>query len=283
MQKNKSVTITNILFAAIVSIFFSIGAFLVISTVTFKVNAEEVMALITDMIPYEDSEGDTSYEVEVEYEYEGFTFSAVLDTYSSGMREGKWIPILVNKDDPMDIVEPGTNLGLGIGFMVLGGIAILVGGVSFIKEQKHKKKIENLRKNGKRLQARIDQITINKNIAVNEEHPYIIWCSYVDEFSGARADTIIHVTSPSLKTMCYYASNADQFESLSNSALQIMNIQDKDIYLPLQEVNNHFKGIPYMLPYCRDIKQQAITGTLAQMLPYRAYRAVVKEIAKAVM
>ena len=98
----------------------------------------------------------------------------------------KGIPILVNKDDPMDIVEPGTNLGLGIGFMVLGGIAILVGGVSFIKEQKHKKKLENLRKNGKRLQARIDQITINKNIAVNEEHPYIIWCSYVDEFSGAR-------------------------------------------------------------------------------------------------
>ena len=186
MQKNKSVTITNILFAVIGSIFFSIGAFLVISTVTFKVNAEEVMALITDMIPYEDSDGDTSYEVEVEYEYEGFTFSAVLDTYSSGMREGKWIPILVNKDDPMDIVEPGTNLGLGIGFMVLGGIAILVGGVSFIKEQKHKKKLENLRKNGKRLQARIDQITINKNIAVNEEHPYIIWCSYVDEFSGAR-------------------------------------------------------------------------------------------------
>ena len=186
MQKNKSVTITNILFAVIGSIFFSIGAFLVISTVTFKVNAEEVMALITDMIPYEDSDGDTSYEVEVEYEYEGFTFSAVLDTYSSGMREGEWISILVNKDDPMEIVEPGTNLVIGIVFMALGGIAILVGGVSFIKEQKHKKKLDDLRKNGKRLQARIDQITLNENIAINEEHPYIIWCSYVDEFSGAR-------------------------------------------------------------------------------------------------
>ena len=186
MQKNKSVTITNILFAVIGSIFFIIGAFLVISTVTFKVNAEEVMALITDMIPYEDSDGDTSYEVEVEYEYEGFTFSAVLDTYSSGMREGEWISILVNKDDPMEIVEPGTNLVIGIVFMALGGIAILVGGVSFIKEQKHKKKLDDLRKNGKRLQARIDQITLNENIAINEEHPYIIWCSYVDEFSGAR-------------------------------------------------------------------------------------------------
>ena len=186
MQKNKSVTITNILFALIGSLFFAIGAYLVISTLTFKINAEEVMALITDMIPYEDSDGDTSYEVEVEYEYEGFTFSAVLDTYSSGMREGEWISILVNKDDPMEIVEPGTNLVIGIVFMALGGIAILVGGVSYIKEQKHKKKLDDLRKNGKRLQARIDQITLNENIAINEEHPYIIWCSYVDEFSGAR-------------------------------------------------------------------------------------------------
>ncbi len=186
MQKNKSVTMTNVLFALIGGVFFAIGAFLVISTITFKANADEVMALITDMIPYEDSDGDTSYEVEVEYEYEGLTFSAVLDTYSSGMREGEWIPILVNKDDPMEIVEPGTNLVVGIVFMALGGIALLAGGVSFFKEQKHKKKLDDLRKNGKRLQARIDQITLNENIAINEEHPYIIWCSYVDEFSGAR-------------------------------------------------------------------------------------------------
>ena len=186
MRKNKSVNMANILFAVVGGLFFAIGAYLVISTLTFKINAEEVMALITDMIPYEDSDGDTSYEVEVEYEYEGFTFSAVLDTYSSGMREGEWISILVNKDDPMEIVEPGTNLVIGIVFMALGGIAILVGGISFIKEQKHKKKLDDLRKNGKRLQARIDQITLNENIAINEEHPYIIWCSYVDEFSGAR-------------------------------------------------------------------------------------------------
>ena len=70
--------------------------------------------------------------------------------------------------------------------MVMGGIAILVGGVSFIKEKKNDRKMENLRKNGKRLQARIDQITLNTNIAINEEHPYIIWCSYVDGLSGAR-------------------------------------------------------------------------------------------------
>ena len=98
-----------------------------------------------------------------------------------------------------------------------------------------------------------------------------------------EADVVLQVTSPTLKTMCYYASNADQFESLSNSALQIMNIQDKDIYLPLQEVNNHFKGIPYMLPYCQGIKQQAITGTLSQMLSDRSYRSAARDIAKAVM
>lgn len=186
MQKNKSVNMVNILFAVVGGLFFVIGAFLVISTLSFKANAEEVMALITQMRPYEDSDGDTSYDVDVEYEYEGITFQATLDTYSSGMREGKWISILVNKDDPTDVVEPGTNLAIGIVFMVLGGIAILVGGVSLVQDWKNKKKLENLNRTGKRLQARIDQITVNEKIAINGEHPYIIWCSYVDEFSGAR-------------------------------------------------------------------------------------------------
>ena len=98
-----------------------------------------------------------------------------------------------------------------------------------------------------------------------------------------EADVVLQVTSPTLKTMCYYASNEDQFESANNCMIRVMNIQDHDIYLPLQEVDHHFKGIPYTLPYSRGIKQQAITGTLAQMLPDRAYRAVIKEIAKAVM
>ena len=186
MRKNKSVNMANIIFAVVGGLFFAIGAFLVISTISFKANAEEVMALITQMRPYEDSDGDTSYDVDVEYEYEGITFQATLDTYSSGMREGKWISILVNKDDPTDVVEPGTNLAIGIVFMVLGGIAILVGGVSLVQDWKHKKKLENLNGMGKRLQARIDQITVNEKIAINGEHPYIIWCSYVDEFSGAR-------------------------------------------------------------------------------------------------
>lgn len=186
MRKNKSVNMANILFAVVGGLFFAIGAFLVISTISFKANAEEVMALITQMRPYEDSDGDTSYDVDVEYEYEGITFQATLDTYSSGMREGKWIPILVNKDDPTDVVEPGTNLAIGVVFMVLGGIAILVGGVSLVQDWKHKKKLENLNRTGKRLQARIDQITVNEKIAINGEHPYIIWCSYVDELSGAR-------------------------------------------------------------------------------------------------
>ena len=186
MQKNKSVTITNILFAVIGSVFFVIGVFLLVRTATFKANADEVMALITDIRTYEDSDDEEEHEVDVKYEYEGLTFYTTLDTYSAGMYEGKWIPILVNKDDSTDVVEPGTNLIIGIVFTAVGGLSILVGAVSFFKEQKSRKKLEKLRRNGKRLQARIDQITFNEKIAINEEHPYIIWCSYVDELSGVR-------------------------------------------------------------------------------------------------
>ena len=98
-----------------------------------------------------------------------------------------------------------------------------------------------------------------------------------------EADVVLQIISPNLKTMCYYASNPDLLESVSNSTVQIINVLDKDIYLPLQEVSRHFKGIPYTLPYCRSIKQQSITGTLSHMVTDRAYRKVAKDIAKAVM
>ena len=98
-----------------------------------------------------------------------------------------------------------------------------------------------------------------------------------------EADVVLQIISPNLKTMCYYASNPDLLESVSNSTVQIINVLDKDIYLPLQEVSRHFKGIPYTLPNCRSIKQQSITGTLSHMVTDRAYRKVAKDIAKAVM
>lgn len=98
-----------------------------------------------------------------------------------------------------------------------------------------------------------------------------------------EADVVLQIISPDIKTMCYYASNQELLESVSDSTVQVMNIMDKDIYLPLQEVSRHFKGIPYTLPYCRSIKQQSITGTLPQLVTDRAYRNAVQNIAKAVM
>ena len=98
-----------------------------------------------------------------------------------------------------------------------------------------------------------------------------------------EADSVIQVISPNLKAMCYYASNADQFESVSNSTVKVLNIQEKDVFLPTREIKGHFKGIAHTLPYCPEIKQQAITGTLSDMVSDRAYRTAVKEIARAVV
>ena len=98
-----------------------------------------------------------------------------------------------------------------------------------------------------------------------------------------EADTIIQVASPDLKTMCYFVSNADQFDALPNSTIQIMSILDRDIYLPVTEVDSHFKSITLKLPYSRQIKQQAITGTLTGLVSDPSYRNAAKEIARAVM
>ena len=62
-----------------------------------------------------------------------------------------------------------------------------------------------------------------------------------------------------------------------------MSILDRDIYLPVTEVDSHFKSITLKLPYSRQIKKQSITGTLTGLVSDPSYRTAAKEIARAVM
>ena len=183
MQKNVSVVITNIIFTVVGVLFFFIGVVVLLDPIRFK--EDEVMALITEIRSYENDNGEMEHEVDVRYEYEGINYEVTLDTYNSNMREGLWIPIVAEKNETMNVRDEANKEIVATCFIVIGLLTALVGGVSIIKECRNKKRYKTLKATGKRLIATINRITINTRIAVNEEHPYIIWCSYVDGFSGA--------------------------------------------------------------------------------------------------
>ena len=58
---------------------------------------------------------------------------------------------------------------------------------------------------------------------------------------------------------------------------------DNDIFLPIEEVKTHFKGVDFMLPYSRTLKQQAITGTLWERIKDAKYKSVCQNVARKVL
>lgn len=99
----------------------------------------------------------------------------------------------------------------------------------------------------------------------------------------SESDTVIQVVSPDIKCMTYYASNAAQFAALGDRAVKVMSIKEKDMYLPTEEVAAHFKDVSITLPYSWELKKQAYTGTLSELLSDAKYKAEIVKLVKAVI
>lgn len=111
-------------------------------------------------------------------------------------------------------------------------------------------------------------------------------CDTDDLFSSIAkrdCDIAVQLFVPDLKCISYYASCGDQFLLVEDKRIKVLNITEKDIYLPIKETENHFKGMNFILPYERGIKQQMITGTLTAKLSNCKYKTVIEKIAKMVV
>lgn len=105
----------------------------------------------------------------------------------------------------------------------------------------------------------------------------------ISNMARADAETAVQVITPDLKCLAYYASQADQFTGIAERCIKVMNIQEKDLYLPTEEVKSHFKNVNIVLPYSHALKQQAITGTLSERIGDQKYRSAVSAVVKAVI
>ena len=105
----------------------------------------------------------------------------------------------------------------------------------------------------------------------------------VSSIAKRDCDVAVQMFSPDMKCVSYYASCVNQFLLIEDKKIKVLNVMDKDIYLPIDEVETHFKGMTFKLPYERGLKQQMITGTLAERLGGCKYRSEIEKIAKAVM
>ena len=133
-----------------------------------------------------------------------------------------------------------------------------------------------------------DKVTRLFNV-LKDSAEYVICdctCDHDDLVSSvAKRDCSIalQLFVPDMKCISYYASCVSQFLTIEEKKLKVLNIMERDIYLPIDETMAHFHGMDFMLPYERNLKQQLITGTVSERLPHGKYRDVVAAIAREVM
>uniref|UniRef100_UPI004057985E hypothetical protein n=1 Tax=Acetatifactor sp. TaxID=1872090 RepID=UPI004057985E len=159
------------------------GFFWMKSGIDFKNGAVEVVAEISDIESYRDSDGDSHHNVFINYEFNGETYTDMpLNEYNSSMYIGKEITILCRADQPGRTMT-GAGIYLGGGIMLgIGFTFALVGIIPIISSLIKGFRSKDLLSNGQILYATVDEIVYNTSYSVNGQHPYVIYCSYKDDY-----------------------------------------------------------------------------------------------------
>lgn len=100
----------------------------------------------------------------------------------------------------------------------------------------------------------------------------------ISSMGRGASDHIVQLVNPDLKSMSFYGTKL-----LPEGTIKVMNILDKDLYLPIKETVGHYQGVDFKIPYSRAVKQQGFTGTLPQHVNDSAYRKAMSALAKAVI
>lgn len=183
MKQNRFVYVIFIAFS-VIGIGFLIGAALSgWHYAAFKAEAEEITGEITEIKEYYDTDHELQHRVYVSYTFEGMDYKQVrINSYNSSMYEGKEITLLCDPKNPQHIEERSAGTILIIILTGIGTVFTLVGIIPlFVIGRKHHRKKELLAK-GHILYAVVDSIEYNTSMAVNGRHPFVIFCSYRDEY-----------------------------------------------------------------------------------------------------
>ena len=94
----------------------------------------------------------------------------------------------------------------------------------------------------------------------------------VSTIAMREADWNIQLIVPDLRSMGYYSSYEERYKLYESKTFKVLNRTDKDVFLPEQEVKEHFGTVMFTMPYSIALKQQAITGTLPEKLSDSKFR-----------
>lgn len=91
-------------------------------------------------------------------------------------------------------------------------------------------------------------------------------------------DHLVQLVNPDKKSVAFYS-----FEPIQERAIQVLNLLDNDVYLPIPEARDFFPDIKFKVLYSRPLKMQWYEGELMDLLKDPVYRRAIKPIAEIIM
>ena len=105
----------------------------------------------------------------------------------------------------------------------------------------------------------------------------------ISQIALRNAHEVIMVLSPDLKSMVYLASNEELFGNNAERAMRILNVNENELYSPVDDVRTNVKNIAYILPYSKQIRGQHLDGLLYERAKDKKYRTELSKIINRIM
>ena len=105
----------------------------------------------------------------------------------------------------------------------------------------------------------------------------------ISQYALGMADEVIMVLSPDLKSMVYLASTESLLGHHAERAIRVLNINENELYSPIDDVRTNVKNIAYILPYSKQIRGQHLDGLLYERAKDKKYRTEISKIINRIM
>lgn len=105
----------------------------------------------------------------------------------------------------------------------------------------------------------------------------------ISQYALGVADEVILVLSPDLKSMVYLSSNESVLGSHADRAVRVLNINENELYPPVDDVKSNVRNISFVLPYSKQIRGQHLDGLLYERAKDKKYRTELSKIVNTIM
>ena len=105
----------------------------------------------------------------------------------------------------------------------------------------------------------------------------------ISQYALGVADEVILVLSPDLKSMVYLSSNESALGSHADRAVRVLNINENELYPPVDDVKSNVRNISFVLPYSKQIRGQHLDGLLYERSKDKKYRSELSKIVNTIM